>query len=225
LSTKQVFASDFRGTRLKAMSPPGRTHVRRRTSILGQGGAAKDPIDRRPNSLRRPSIVDSCCVSADLVSARTRRRLLPERLGPGGHSVSPDHHVATPVTPPARCPGVRSRGSTKVSPGGSFGIPNANGAWVGLAPAASSRSPRSHQTGLGVPPEQTLASARSLVQEGRPFAAHEVLEARWKAGRPKNTTCASQAPHRGRPGCHRSTPSTPSGRVLSRRSEKTSARL
>lgn len=33
-----------------------------------------------------------------------------------------------------------------------------------------------------LPPEQTLASARSLVEAGRPFAAHEVLEARWKAG-------------------------------------------
>jgi len=33
-----------------------------------------------------------------------------------------------------------------------------------------------------LPPMQTLASARSLVEEGRPFAAHEVLEARWKAG-------------------------------------------
>jgi uncharacterized protein len=28
----------------------------------------------------------------------------------------------------------------------------------------------------------TLAAARSLVQEGRPFAAHEVLESRWKTG-------------------------------------------
>jgi predicted metal-dependent hydrolase len=27
-----------------------------------------------------------------------------------------------------------------------------------------------------------LVSARSLVEAGRPFAAHEVLEARWKAG-------------------------------------------
>jgi hypothetical protein len=33
-----------------------------------------------------------------------------------------------------------------------------------------------------LPPSQTLDLARSLVQEGRPFAAHEVLEARWKAG-------------------------------------------
>ena len=33
-----------------------------------------------------------------------------------------------------------------------------------------------------LPPSQTLDFARSLVQEGRPFAAHEVLEARWKAG-------------------------------------------
>ena len=33
-----------------------------------------------------------------------------------------------------------------------------------------------------LPPLETLALARRLVQEGRPFAAHEVLEARWKAG-------------------------------------------
>src|SRR5918996_2264841 len=33
-----------------------------------------------------------------------------------------------------------------------------------------------------LPPEQTLAEARRLVRDGRPFAAHEVLEARWKAG-------------------------------------------
>ena len=32
-----------------------------------------------------------------------------------------------------------------------------------------------------LPPAQTLVSARSLVEAGRPFAAHEVLEARWKA--------------------------------------------
>ena len=33
-----------------------------------------------------------------------------------------------------------------------------------------------------LPPLETLDVARSLVQDGRPFAAHEVLEARWKAG-------------------------------------------
>ena len=33
-----------------------------------------------------------------------------------------------------------------------------------------------------LPPEETLATARELVAAGRPFAAHEVLEARWKAG-------------------------------------------
>lgn len=31
-------------------------------------------------------------------------------------------------------------------------------------------------------PEETLRTARELVEAGRPFAAHEVLEARWKAG-------------------------------------------
>lgn len=33
-----------------------------------------------------------------------------------------------------------------------------------------------------LPPEETLAAARELVGAGRPFSAHEVLEARWKAG-------------------------------------------
>jgi hypothetical protein len=33
-----------------------------------------------------------------------------------------------------------------------------------------------------LPPMETLDRARSLVREGRPFSAHEVLEARWKAG-------------------------------------------
>ena len=33
-----------------------------------------------------------------------------------------------------------------------------------------------------LPPEETLAAARALVEQGRPFSAHEVLEARWKAG-------------------------------------------
>ena len=30
-------------------------------------------------------------------------------------------------------------------------------------------------------PEETLEAARALVEAGRPFSAHEVLEARWKA--------------------------------------------
>ena len=33
-----------------------------------------------------------------------------------------------------------------------------------------------------LPPEQTVEVARALVEEGRSFSAHEVLEARWKAG-------------------------------------------
>jgi hypothetical protein len=36
-----------------------------------------------------------------------------------------------------------------------------------------------------LPPLEALAFARRLVHEGRPFAAHEVLEARWKAGPPE----------------------------------------
>lgn len=33
-----------------------------------------------------------------------------------------------------------------------------------------------------LPPAETLDRARELLAEGRPFSAHEVLEARWKAG-------------------------------------------
>ncbi len=33
-----------------------------------------------------------------------------------------------------------------------------------------------------LPPDETVETARRLVNQGRPFAAHEVLEARWKAG-------------------------------------------
>lgn len=33
-----------------------------------------------------------------------------------------------------------------------------------------------------LPARETVATAWALVREGRPFSAHEVLEARWKAG-------------------------------------------
>src|SRR3990170_4437964 len=33
-----------------------------------------------------------------------------------------------------------------------------------------------------LPPDETLRYARELLDQGRPFSAHEVLEARWKAG-------------------------------------------
>ena len=33
-----------------------------------------------------------------------------------------------------------------------------------------------------LPPEETIAFARRLLEEGRPFAAHEALEVRWKSG-------------------------------------------
>ena len=33
-----------------------------------------------------------------------------------------------------------------------------------------------------LPPLETVERARELIEQGRPFAAHEVLEARWKAG-------------------------------------------
>ncbi len=32
------------------------------------------------------------------------------------------------------------------------------------------------------PPAETIAMARRLLEEGRPFSAHEVLEVRWKSG-------------------------------------------
>jgi hypothetical protein len=35
-----------------------------------------------------------------------------------------------------------------------------------------------------LPPLETVATARRLVRDGRPFAAHEVLEARWKSAPP-----------------------------------------
>ena len=38
-----------------------------------------------------------------------------------------------------------------------------------------------------LPPLETIEVARRLVREGRPFAAHEVLEARWKAGPARRT--------------------------------------
>lgn len=36
-----------------------------------------------------------------------------------------------------------------------------------------------------LPAAETLVEARRLVAEGRPFSAHEVLEARWKASPPE----------------------------------------
>jgi hypothetical protein len=33
-----------------------------------------------------------------------------------------------------------------------------------------------------LPPQETLSQARRLLDAGRPFSAHEVLEARWKSG-------------------------------------------
>jgi uncharacterized protein len=35
-----------------------------------------------------------------------------------------------------------------------------------------------------LPPLETVATAQRLVRDGRPFAAHEVLEARWKSAPP-----------------------------------------
>lgn len=32
-----------------------------------------------------------------------------------------------------------------------------------------------------LPPRETIAAARDLLRQGRPFSAHEVLEARWKS--------------------------------------------
>lgn len=36
-----------------------------------------------------------------------------------------------------------------------------------------------------LPPAESIELARSLLAEGRPFSAHEVLEARWKACPPE----------------------------------------
>ena len=35
-----------------------------------------------------------------------------------------------------------------------------------------------------LPPAETIVEARRLLREGRPFAAHEVFEARWKSAPP-----------------------------------------
>ena len=45
------------------------------------------------------------------------------------------------------------------------------------AARASSRCPEEP-----LPPAETIAAAHQLLAEGRPFSAHEVYEARWKAG-------------------------------------------
>ena len=36
-----------------------------------------------------------------------------------------------------------------------------------------------------LPPDEALALARQLLEQGRPFFAHDVLEARWKAAPPQ----------------------------------------
>ena len=36
-----------------------------------------------------------------------------------------------------------------------------------------------------LPPDEALALARQLLEQGRPFFAHDVLEARWKAAPPE----------------------------------------
>ena len=51
--------------------------------------------------------------------------------------------------------------------------------WVGLCPTVPKELSRSEEP---LPSEETLRTAQELVAAGRPFAAHEVLEARWKAG-------------------------------------------
>jgi hypothetical protein len=36
-----------------------------------------------------------------------------------------------------------------------------------------------------LPPDETINLARQLIDDGRPFAAHEVFEVRWKTGPPE----------------------------------------
>ena len=52
--------------------------------------------------------------------------------------------------------------------------------WVGLCPTVPKELSRSRRRRCRL--RETLRTAQELVAAGRPFAAHEVLEARWKAG-------------------------------------------
>jgi hypothetical protein len=52
--------------------------------------------------------------------------------------------------------------------------------WVGPLPYGTTGVDPVSEDPL--PPLEALDVARKLVRQGRPFAAHEVLEARWKAG-------------------------------------------
>src|SRR5215204_1997160 len=78
-------------------------------------------------------------------------------------------------TSPARRAGARDRDSEgrarQARPRDALGRPLPYGA-RGVEPV--SEDP--------LPPEEALVKARDLIDVGRPFAAHEVLEARWKAG-------------------------------------------
>ena len=81
--------------------------------------------------------------------------------------------MAPEVTPAA--PGDRDRDeggrARQARPRDALGRPLPYGA-VGVEPV--SEAP--------LPPEETVSVARGLLDEGRPFAAHEVLEVRWKSG-------------------------------------------
>jgi hypothetical protein len=91
--------------------------------------------------------------------------------------VNPDREDHTPddPTPDDPTPSDRDRDPAgrprQARPRDALGRPLPYGA-VGVEPV--SEEP--------MDPEPTLVAARGLVEEGRPFAAHEVLESRWKAG-------------------------------------------
>src|SRR5215831_2904044 len=114
-----------------------------------------------------------------------RRRAVPvaadRRHGafPAGRAVGPLHRRAVPLAGRPRAgtmtgqardrdPGGRPRNAR---PRDAFGRPLPRGA------AGEQRIPDD----LAVPPEEALSMAQGLLDTGRPFHAHEVLEASWKA--------------------------------------------
>ena len=92
---------------------------------------------------------------------------------PGG----PRARAATHGQPPAASPG-RDRDPSgrprNARPRDGLGRPLPRGA------AGDERVP----DGLTLPPAQALRLAQRLLDDGRPFHAHEVLEASWKAAPP-----------------------------------------
>jgi len=101
--------------------------------------------------------------------------------GPGGQSV-PAGQGARPPTPGTEQPGAPGAGRDRdpagrprnARPRDALGRPLPRGA------TGEERIPDD----LAVPPDEALSLAQRLLDSGRPFHAHEVLEASWKAAPP-----------------------------------------